>query len=733
MKYLFIILLFVTSVSVFAQTKISGTVTDTHHKPLTGANIYLKGAFDGATSGQDGSFSFTTDERGKQTLLISQLGYQSDSIQILVENKPVHLQIILQESVNKLNAVTISAGSFSISDQSKNTVLSPLDIVTTAGAGADPMAALRTLPGAQQVPNQTGLFIQGGTGEETKAFIDGMEVLHPFYSATPAIGARGRFNPFLFSGTLFSSGGYSAQYGGAMSAAVILTSDDLPQRSSATLGISSVGLSGGIDQLSKNKKASYGGDISYGNLWPYFKMVSQQQDYSLSPFDWNGDANFRIKTSPTGILKFYGYADYNKLQFSYPGVDHPNSNDMFSDKNANGYTNMAYQESLGKNKDWRLYLGTAYNTNTDWIKTGYQPKGEPPVLDTIKAFTQLNEGKFMLTHPIGLLSDIRFGLSYQYETNNTLYTPADTIASAGYQFKENLYDNYTAVFAETDLYFTSRFVARIGARGEYSSLLNKYNLAPRLSLAYQLGEATQLSAAWGDFYEKPATDQYMFSHPDVGFMNARHYILTFQHIKSDYTWHVELYYKQYHNLLKTIPDTMPNGSGYARGIELFWRDRKTIKNGDYWISYTFLDTKRNYLNYPFEVQPPFASKNTLNVVYKQLIPSITTNISATYTFASGKPYFNPNLPENEFMSQKTPVTHTLSLSAAYLINGKKTFTVPVFSVSNVLGSKQVYGYNFSPDGSMQQTVTAPASRFYFIGAFFSFGINRSQDVINNNL
>lgn len=178
---------------------------------------------------------------------------------------------------------------------------------------------------------------------------------------------------------------------------------------------------------------------------------------------------------------------------------------------------------------------------------------------------------------------------------------------------------------------------------------------------------------------------------------------------------------------------MTTGGGYAKGIELFWRDRKTIKNGDYWISYTYLDTKRNYMDYPYSVQPPFASKHTLNVVYKQFIPAVMTNLSATYTFASGKPYFNPNKPEAEFMTDKTPDLNTLALNVAYLIQGKKTFTVLVFSVSNVLGSNQIYGYHYSKDGSERQAITAPAKRFFFIGAFLSFGIDRSQDVINNNL
>lgn len=78
------------SVTVFAQTKIYGTVSDKHHKRFAGANIYLKGTFDGATSGQDGPVSFYTNEKGDHTLLISQLGYQQDPLQIQIENMSIY-------------------------------------------------------------------------------------------------------------------------------------------------------------------------------------------------------------------------------------------------------------------------------------------------------------------------------------------------------------------------------------------------------------------------------------------------------------------------------------------------------------------------------------------------------------------------------------------------------------------------------------------------------------------
>lgn len=707
-------------VQAFARQEIRGRVTDNHERPLPGANVTLAGSFDGATSDSLGQFRFSTSETGKQRLVVSLLGYRSDTLALDLSGGQQHLDIRLQKEINKLNAVTISAGSFSISDQAHNTVLTPMDIVTIAGAGADPMNALRTLPGAQQVPNQTGLFIQGGTGEETKAFIDGMMVLHPFYSNSPDIGARARFNPFLFKGTVFSSGGYSAQYGGAMSAAVILDSRDLPERSSGTVGISSVGLSGALDHLSANGKSSYGASLSYANLWPYFQLINQHQDYTVSPYDLNGDMNFRIKTSPTGMLKFYGYGDANKLQFSTPAVGDPHTRELFHLKNRNAYTNVTYRESFGARKDWLLYLGGSYNTNTDRIRTGTAADASLPDLDTIKVLTQMSEGKVMLTHPIGPLSELRGGMSYAYETDHTVFN-GDALG---------LQDNYAGAFLEADLYLTPKFVARLGARGEHSSLLDRDNLAPRASLSYRLGEATQVSAAFGHFYEKPE-NRYLLGKQDLDFQRARHYILSVQHLRPDYTWRVELFDKAYTGLLKTVPDTANLGEGYARGVQVFWRDRKTIPNGDYWISYSYLDTKRDYLDYPRQVRPPFASAHTLNVVYKQLIPAIATNLSATYTFASGKPYENPNRSREEFLSDRTPPLHTLALSAAYLLQGKKTFTVLVCSVSNVLGSDQVYGYRYSADGSSRAAITAPARRFFFLGAFISFGIDRSQEVIDN--
>jgi hypothetical protein len=214
-------------------------------------------------------------------------------------------------------------------------------------------------------------------------------------------------------------------------------------------------------------------------------------------------------------------------------------------------------------------------------------------------------------------------------------------------------------------------------------------------------------------------------------MKATHYILSYQRVAMDYTFRTEIFYKKYTDLVKTIPAYNNNGSGYAQGIELFWRDRKTFKNVDYWVSYSYLDTKRDYLNYPFRVQPDFAANHTASIVYKHFLPKLSTNLGLTYSFATGRPYYNPNQPAEKFMSDRTMTYNSVGVSASYLTSIRKAFTIFVLSVSNVLGNKQVFGYHYSTDGMRRDEVVPNVPRFIYLGMFMNFGIDRRQDVINN--
>ena len=130
-----------------------------------------------------------------------------------------------------MQEVVITAGAFEANDENKVAVLKPLDIYTNAGAGGDIMGAIRTLPGTQSQSDQTGLFVRGGDASESQVIIDGMVVQNPFASNVPGVSQRSRFTPFQFKGMSFSSGGYSARFGQALSSILELNTTDLPESS----------------------------------------------------------------------------------------------------------------------------------------------------------------------------------------------------------------------------------------------------------------------------------------------------------------------------------------------------------------------------------------------------------------------------------------------------------------------------------------------------------------------
>lgn len=728
-----------------AQTTLTGIIKDTKSTPLAGVSIYVKDTYDGATTDSTGKFSFTTTEKGDKLLVATSIGYKTAEHPIRIENSPVTINLNLKEEINELKAVVITAGSFEASDRKKAAaVLDPIDIVTTASANGDITGALKTLPGAQQVGESEGLYVRGGTAAETKTFIDGTLVNNFFFSSVPNIAQFGRFSPFIFKGTVFSTGGYSALYGQALSSALILESIDLPDRSSANFGITVLSGSAGFQHLAKNKKLSWGLNYSYTDLSLAFKAIKQKQEYAQVPVYHNVDANFRFKTSKTGIVKYYGYFSTNKLEFTTPSIDSSGYRDKFAISNKNFYHNLAWKESLGNG--WKINAGVSFTNNQDDIRSNLQDDAKKDVVLTGREAKNFGidlkgayfNAKLVLERKLKGLSALRFGGEYNYSNDKSIY-----IDYNGQQFGGRSKESIKAGFAETDIYITNSMAAKVGTRIEQSSVVNRFNIAPRISLAYKVGKSSQASIAYGTFYQDPER-RYLPSANPLDFMKATHYIAQYQRTANQQSFRTEIFYKNYKNLVKTKmaggreSATSNEGFGDAKGIEFFWRDKKTIKNFDYWISYSYLDTKRDFLNFPFAIRPNFAAKHTASLITKKFVQSLKMNLNGSYNYASGRPYYHikPDGGTSKFTDRGTiPDYHNVSFAINYLPflgrKNSKVFDVYVVQVSNVFNFKQTYGYQYSYNGLRKEAIVPTSKMFVFIGAFLSFGVDRSDEVTNN--
>jgi iron complex outermembrane receptor protein len=106
MRKLLTLITVFASLSMWAQTQVSGTVTDADGQPLPGANIVLDGST-GAVSDFDGNFSLSTDQQPPFSLTVSSVGYESASVE--VTSASVSLTIQLSEGSTQLDEIVVSA------------------------------------------------------------------------------------------------------------------------------------------------------------------------------------------------------------------------------------------------------------------------------------------------------------------------------------------------------------------------------------------------------------------------------------------------------------------------------------------------------------------------------------------------------------------------------------------------------------------------------------------------
>ncbi|MDO6802213.1 TonB-dependent receptor [Wenyingzhuangia sp. 1_MG-2023] len=713
--YILSILLGSSFLFTYGQTKISGRVVDEYQQAIPNANIYLKESYDGTATNEKGEFDFTTSKVAEQILLVSYLGYETKTI-VRDVAKMQHLKIQLKENINSLNAVVISAGTFSSGEKSKTTTLKPLDIVTTAGSLADPIAAFQTMPGTSTVADDGRLFVRGGRAEETQIFIDGIRVFTPYTASVNNAPTRGRYSPFLFKGMTFSTGGYSAEYGQALSGVLLMNTIDEPTNERTDISVMSLGVGVGNTQIWD--KSSLTINTSYINLEPYMSLYPDRNQWNKPYQSFAGESVYR-RHFKKGLWKLY--AAFDAASFDITQVDINNSDGMnFKTDAKNGYLNTSYKHKF--NKRWSTFYGLSYTlAHTETFINS----------DKLENRQQAVHVKAKANYKLGSFMGLNFGAETFFQDVDESYRE-----TSQNQFDYGFDNSLSSVYGETQFQFSKNFATRTGLRLSYNNLTEKLYFARRLSLAYKVGKQGQLSLAVGNFHQNPAQEVLKFNE-NVSPEESKQYIFNYQLNKNGKIFRAEAYYKKYSDLVKyntDLPefdsDFNNNGKGYAKGVDLFWRDNKGIKNLDYWFSYSFLDTRRDFRNYPSSLQPNFANKHNASVVTKYWMDAWKSQIGLTYRFASGRTYTDKNT--TGFLNKKTKAYNSLNFNWAYLISPQK---IIFFSATNVLGTQNVNGYQYANTADKngffeRQTIKPTADRFFFVGFFWTLSKKQTDNQLD---
>jgi hypothetical protein len=419
------------------------------------------------------------------------------------------------------------------------------------------------------------------------------------------------------------------------------------------------------------------------------------------------------------MLKFYAAFDTSNFDLIQEDIN-IDEGVRFKLNNRNFYANTSYQGVLGSG--WSLHSGLSYTI----AKTDIAVFGNDISDDQNSAHVKLK-----LKKRFNSRFKLNFGVEHFTTNFNETFSAEDLNASYGFK------NNNTGAFVESDIIFSKQLALKVGLRADNYELSNEFQIAPRISLAYKTSKNGQLSLAYGDFYQN-ATGNVLKFNSQIETQNTKHYIMNYQYVNDGRLFRAEVYRKSYDNLVKfdtqfeSFDSNFDNsGSGYAQGLDIFWRDNKSIKNMDYWVSYSYLDTERDYRNYPTQAQPNFANTHNFSAIAKYWVEDWKSQIGFAYTFASGRPYTNPNT--TEFLGEKTKSFNSISLNWAYLVSPQKIIYA---SVNNVFAFKNINGYQYAntPDtnGVFGRRALQPAAdQFFFVGFFWTISEDGTDNQLDN--
>ncbi len=282
----------------------------------------------------------------------------------------------------------------------------------------------------------------------------------------------------------------------------------------------------------------------------------------------------------------------------------------------------------------------------------------------------------------------------------------------------------SAGFFSAAYYPVERLKAELSFRTEYTSSNRKINFSPRLAVNYYWGDV-MLSGIVGRYTQLPENDWLVRSRKLMS-EACMQYNLGMQYGYEGRFYKAELYYKDYNRLVLEETDTetgsvllTSGGYGYSRGIDLFFRDRVSIKNLEYQLSYTYNISKRKYQRCSELTTPQYATRHNAALVVKYSLPRLHSIISLTNRFSTGRPYHNPLLPG--LMNDEVKPYNSLDVGVTFLASKKVIIHA---SASNIFGRKNEFG---KVDN---KAVLASKDHFFYVGVYVTLGKKAAYDVSN---
>jgi len=341
--------------------RVTGRVVDAAGHPVELANVRVTAQRAGAVTDAQGAFTLELAP-GPVTIEIAQIGYQAAHLDLVVADEVAPIRIVLREAPVPVSEVVVAASSFGKAGKSEGATLRRLDVFTTPGGAADVFQSLRAMPGINAPNEGAALFVRGGDPSETVVRLDGGEIGHPYHYEGASGGLFSTLDAYMLKSAFFSSGGFSARYGGAMSGVLDIETQDPMNLRTVSVGANLVGGGVSTSWALVPDKVSLVGSVRASNVQLLEQLYGASRDYVSAPRSADAAGRLLYRYSPTGRLSFLYLGSGDRASVS---SDYLNYSGVYTAESHNQIGAIQWQEALGRSVALRGHLGYQ-DYNSEW-------------------------------------------------------------------------------------------------------------------------------------------------------------------------------------------------------------------------------------------------------------------------------------------------------------------------------------------------------------------------------
>ncbi len=516
--------------------------------PVAGASVSVEELHRGKAADDNGECIISRAPAGNYTLIIRSVGYEAQTIADVVVSpgRETVFDVGLQPQAIKMDSVRVF-GRFvpSTPVRAKETIdFTARDIRSSAGSIGDISRIISIHPGVARTGDLfNSLIVRGGASIENGFYLDGIEI--PNINHYPMRGTSGGglslLNVDLIEDVKFLAGGFPAAYGDRLSAIMDITLREGRQdRDAIALDLNAAGIGG-------TAEGPLGGTGSwlFSARRSFLDLLVDRISSGSAPQYQDAQGKATIRLSAHNTISVLGIAGSDQIDLK---------GDVRFVSDEDGYAWWeSYEYAAGIS--WRYSPDPNQYSQTSLSMLGSRYRWEYTVRATSSedSYERTFQIRSVHAYNISASDRIQFGGDYgaifnSYNLRLARYLdplggviqPTSVVAGvhtmkcgAHFSWSHTLWSSVTAT---------------VGCRYDYFDYLLRHHVSPRMSLTYDISDATELYGAAGMYSQNIPLLLLMRKDPSCRMkdLSANHYIAGFKRRFSEATeLSLETYLKDY--------------------------------------------------------------------------------------------------------------------------------------------------------------------------------------------